>query len=290
MHASTRACAVGWVLTIASLATAQDIGTAYGYPLHEEPPDFAAWNAAPPQSVPPGPEGDRTGLTDEASSVFAGRLQIESGYSFVYDSDGPFSSTQHYFPDLLLRYGLTDRLEIRFGWPGWQWTSIEGPALDASDSETLDPNFGIMYDLRQQDGIMPQTAVLVAIPVAFDGNPFAVAGWQLLSELMYLWRLSERTAIVGSTGFGLFSHGRDDYLQLQQSLGCDWAATDRASTFVEWETFVDYGSADDGAQHLLGGGCTYLLDDQFEIGWRTGLGLNERAPDFLTGIRFTLRL
>lgn len=74
MHASTRACAVGWVLTIASLATAQDIGTAYGYPLHEEPPDFAAWNAAPPQSVPPGPEGDRTGLTDEASSVFAGRL------------------------------------------------------------------------------------------------------------------------------------------------------------------------------------------------------------------------
>ena len=52
---------------------------------------------------------------------------------------------------------------------------------------------------------------------------------------------------------------------------------------------VDHGSADDGAQHMLGGGFSYLLTERLQITWQAGPGLNEAAPDFLTDVRFAYR-
>jgi hypothetical protein len=113
---------------------------------------------------------------------------------------------------------------------------------------------------------------------------------QPLSQVLYCWDLSDRVTLGGTTGAALFRVEGDNFVQLQQTASLDWTLTDRIAPFVEWEMLVDYGSADDGAQHLLGGGLSFLLTERLQLTWRAGVGVNDRAPDFVTGLYFAYRL
>ncbi|TVS11904.1 MAG: hypothetical protein EA424_23205 [Planctomycetaceae bacterium] len=105
---------------------------------------------------------------------------------------------------MLLRFGLTDRLELRLGWPGYVSSDSDDPAIGSGLTGTLDPNVGLLYDLWGQRGWMPQAAVLAAIPVPLEGNPFALNSLQPLTQLMYSWETSDRTAVTGRSGFAIF--------------------------------------------------------------------------------------
>lgn len=146
-----------------------------------------------------------------------------------------------------------------------------------------------MFDLWPQRGWLPQAAVLASVPIPLRGNPFTMESLQPLSEALYCWDLNERLTLGGSTGLALFRVDGDDFIQLQQTVSLDWGMTERVGSFVEWEMLADYNSNDDGTQHLLGGGLSFLLTDQFQLTWRAGVGLNDRAPDFVTGIYFAYR-
>jgi hypothetical protein len=244
------------------------------------------WDEPPVSETP---VVERFSLGDRVAAITAGRVQIEGGYVFVRDTVGGSRVTQHTVPDLLLRFGLTERLEVRFGWPGWVSTDFSGPAAGNSSSDTLEPNVGFMFDLFGQEGWLPQTAVLAAVPITLEGDPLAMNSLQPLSQLLYAWYFSDRFAAGGATGVALFRVDGDHFVQWQQSLNVDYLLTDRLDGFLEWEVLVDQGSADDGSQHLLGAGISYLWSERFQTTWRAGVGANDRAPDFLTDLRFAFR-
>jgi hypothetical protein len=245
------------------------------------------------------------GWKDRILAVTQGRVQIEGGYVFVHDASGGWRVSEHAVPDLLLRVGLTRRLELRIGWPGWVATRYEGPSGGGSSSDTLDPNVGFMLDLCSQQGWVPQTAVAAAFPITREGNPFAMEGLQPLSQLLYCWYPTDRLTVGGATGVALFRERGDDFTQWQQSVHVDLWLTDRISPFdesfplnegtdpvgpfVEWEALVDHGSPDDGSQHMLGGGFSWCCTDRFQVGWRASGGLNARAPNLLTDVRVAWR-
>jgi hypothetical protein len=238
-----------------------------------------------PRSAPP----EKIALADRISALTRGRVQIEGGYAFVYDAAEGSRVTEHTVPDLLLRVGLTERLELRIGWPGYVSTRYEGRLAADSTGRTLDPNVGFMFDLWPQQGPIPQTAVLAAVPITLEGDPTVMNSLQPLSELLYCWYLSDRLALGGTTGVALFRDDGDDFIQFQQSINLDVLLHDRLSTFAEWQLFADHGSVDDGPQHLLSAGLSWLWTDRFQVSWRAGGGLNDRAPDLLTDLRFALR-
>jgi len=239
--------------------------------------------------VSPPPVKQRFDLGDRITALTRGRVQIEGGYTYTHDRAGGVSASQHVVPDMLLRVGLTERLELRIGWPGYVATGYRDSLGSYSVDETLDPNVGFMLDLFPQEGWRPQTALVASVPITLDGNPLSMSSVQPLSEILYCWYPGERWTVGGSTGMGLFELFGDHFLQFQQSVNVDYLLTERWATFAEWTVLVDSGSADDGCQHLLSGGVGFLWTERFQVGWRAGLGLNDRAPDFLTGIRFALR-
>ncbi len=226
---------------------------------------------------------------ERMAGVFAGRVQLEGGYTFLADRSADTRIRQHVVPDLLLRYGLTERLELRLGWPGFVSTQYDGPAAPPSFDDTLEPNVGFMWDALNQDGWVPQTALLAAVPITLEGNPFTMNSLQPLSQVLYCWYVSDRTSLGGTTGVALFREFGDHFVQLQQTADIDYLWSDRLSISAQWEVLVDHGSADDGTQHLLGTGMSFLWTQRLQTSLRLGVGLNERAPNFLTGIRFALR-
>src|SRR5262245_48839170 len=58
-------------------------------------------------------ETDRDSFTPATTTAGRGRLIVESAYSFL---DNRGVKETHSFPELILRYGLTERIELRLGW------------------------------------------------------------------------------------------------------------------------------------------------------------------------------
>ncbi|MEN6497617.1 MAG: transporter [Thermoguttaceae bacterium] len=241
------------------------------------------------ERLPPDAVKNRFDLGDQITAVTRGRVQLEGGYTFVHDRITGTNVDQHILPDMLLRIGLTERLELRLGWPGYVSTHYDDALGAYSTSETLNPSIGFMLDLFPQDGWRPQTAIQAAVPISLDGNPLTMASTQPLTEVLYCWYPRDRWTVGGSTGVGLIELAGDHFAQLEQTLNVDYLLTDRIGTFMEWSVVIDQGSAEDGSQHLLSLGTSFLWTEALQVSWRAGLGLNERAPDFLTGIRFALR-
>jgi hypothetical protein len=261
-----------------------------GRPTFSYPPFQSGNRHMDPVSAPTDSTEDpiSAGWSARVASLTRGRLQLEGGYAYLTDRVGGIPTSQHALPDLLLRVGLTERLEARIGWPGYVSTRYHGP-LGFETSETLDPNVGFMFDLWPQRGWLPQTAVAASIPITLSGNPFALEGLQPLAEVLYAWELTDRCTLGGNTGYALFRHPDDHYSQFQQSLGVDYLVTDRLTGLVQWEMLSNHGSADDGVEHMLGGGCWYALTERWSVGGRLAGGLNPRAPDFLATLRFAVR-
>jgi hypothetical protein len=257
--------------------------------------DFAAEASAGSPDAYDSPWGESAskpvtpGWSQRILRLARGRTQLEGGYSYLSDSAENGSATQHAFPDLLLRFGLTNRLELRLGWPGYVSSDYDGSDFRVRSSGSLDPNVGLAYDLWCQRGLLPQTAVLGAVPVTLEGNPFALKSLQPLAELLYAWHLGDRTAITGYSGFALFEVSGDNYTQFQQGLSCDLVLTERLGAFVSWDMLVNHGSWNDASEHMAGGGLSFLLTERLAISWRTAIGLNSAAPDFLNDVRFAYR-
>ena len=175
------------------------------------------------------------------------------------------------------------------GWPGYVSNAADDPDFGEQYSGTLDPNVGLVFDLWRQRGMLPQAAVLAAVPVRLEGNPFASNSLQPLTELMYAWQTTDRMAITGRSGFAIFDATGDNYTQFQQSVSLDVILTERLGAFVSWEMLANHGSWNDTSQHMAGGGLLFLLTERFAVSWRSAVGLNSAAPDFLNDIRFAYR-
>ncbi len=69
---------------------------------------------APLESSPlPELETDREAFTPATSTAGKNLWIVESSYSYIDNRDTPDTNS---FPELLVRYGLTDRVELRLGW------------------------------------------------------------------------------------------------------------------------------------------------------------------------------
>ena len=217
-----------------------------------------------------------------------GRVMIEGGYAYVTDSSDGTTITEHVVPDLLLRVGVTERMEVRLGWPGASVVNQEGALGSTSTTTTLDPNVGFMMDLWPQHDWLPQTAILGSVPITLSGNRFAMSSLQPLSAFLYQWSFTDRLSAGGDSGLAFYRDEGDHYLQWQQSVDVDYLLTDRVGVFSQWQMLADDGSDNDATRHLLSLGASWLCTDRLQITWRIGAGMNDPAPDFLTDLRFGL--
>jgi hypothetical protein len=58
-------------------------------------------------------ETDRDAFTPATGTAGVGRLIAESAYTYSRNRGG---AATHSFPEMIFRYGLTDRVELRLGW------------------------------------------------------------------------------------------------------------------------------------------------------------------------------
>lgn len=222
---------------------------------------------------------DRPDQTESPFTVPYNYFQIESG--ILYEKTSGIEKTA-LLPTTLLKYGVSDRFEIRI-----IGDVVAQKSLSVS-SIGLDPiTFGLKANLCHERGVFPEISIIGHLKTT-----------KLSSS-------SLRTTHPAPDFRFTMQHTLSDRFILGYNIGAEWdgesarptyiyTLTTGASIYKELSGFVEvYGYFPiQGIQdHRIDGGFTYLLNHDLQLDLSAGIGLSKYSPDYFIsgGISYRFR-
>lgn len=228
---------------------------------------------------------DRPDFVEASVPVGLGVLQMEIGYTYSYDNDGAGSVRSHSYPEALFRYGIwKEWFELRFAFNLSEEESVSGGASSwARGSEDI--YLGAKLGLTPQEGALPETAMLINLYVP-SGSPSLSSG-EVLPGLTYIyaWELDNGWGLAGQTqGNRAIDEGTGNpYLEFSQAFTVGTMLTDRVGYYAEWFCLVPDGADTAPVEHYIDSGFTYSVNNDLQLDFRIGIGLNEDSDDYFVG-------
>lgn len=235
-------------------------------------------------------ETDRDSFTPSTRVVGAGRVVFEAAHSFI---DNRGVSDTHSFPEILTRVGLSDDIEFRFGWNyeiGGASSPVSGNVPDSLEEEgALERSskiyYGAKFFLTEQSQWMPESSVILQgfTPTSGESNDSSIVATYVVG-----WRGEQcvwDTAIRFSTG----SLEEDDFNVWAPSTVLKFPVAERWKGHVEYFGLMSDGRATESSQHFFSPGAHYLINEDVEMGFRVGWGLNTESPNFFSNVGLGLR-
>jgi hypothetical protein len=235
-------------------------------------------------------ETDRDSFTPATTTVDTGRIIFESAYSFI---ENRRTANDHSFPEIVTRFGVTERLELRLG---WNYEVGGGGSVSSGDAggEEEEPGsrqesqmlYGFKLGLTKQRGWLPQSACIVQAttptsgPESFSDLQLAyIFGWKVFDD----WQLDSSLRYVSTKEEG------DHFNQWAPSVVLKVPVAQRWNVHGEYFGIFTDGRTIGRNQQYFSPGIHYLLTPDCEIGIRVGWGLNQDTPNFFTNVGFGLR-
>jgi hypothetical protein len=220
---------------------------------------------------------DRPDFTESTVVVPAGSLQLEGGATWLDTSEG---SELLSGPELLLRWGIAESVELRLVAPDRLWDST-ADGIDGFTDVAVGTKVRLARGATGWGAALIATAFLptgdtgltsdavdpaVALAVARDLNP----RWSLGAQVTAAWptidenrRLAAGATVVLGTGLG-----------------------ERVNTFIE---LAAERLEDEPTGILLHHGYTFAVTQTVQLDLHAAAGLNDAAPDLLLGAGFAFR-
>ena len=155
---------------------------------------------------------------------------------------------------------------------------------------------------RNRYARLPHCSLCRVTPAALDGGP---GGLALIDrgrgQGVRASRDRAKTFLGGpdlKAGIGLGLPGahrpydvRSAHVEVATGLTGAFQLTPKLEGFVEWDAFypVEVTDPSTGPRHFGVGGFVYFITRNFAVDIRAGVGLNDRANDFLAGVGFAVR-
>lgn len=235
---------------------------------------------------------DRPDFT-EASSTVGRHVQLESGYTYIFNRDNGVRTRQHSFPETLLRFGMfSEWLEGRVAWNyGRQDEFIAGGGgTNFSGGEDL--YLGVKLGLTEQKQYLPEMALILqmTVPTGIDESTAnaTLPGFNFL----YGWDINDFLAAGGSFQM---NRARDDdahsYLETAVSGTVNYTLTKKLGAYTEYFALFPSGAVapDVCPEHYFDGGFTYKVTRNVQLDLRAGVGLNDHADDYFAGAGLSVR-
>ncbi len=267
------------VLTICIVACSEAIAQSF---LGIEPFDMAAETAE--DEI----ETDRDSFTPATTTAGDGLWIVEAAYSFIDNRGVPET---HSYPELILRRGVGDWLELRLGWNyevGGAGSPISGNIpSDFGEEAEIERESRILYGakakLTEQGGWRPESTVIVQgfTPTSGESNDT-----QLSTTYVFGWVAEGGTVWDSAIRYSTSSQEEDDFNVWAPSTVLKIPVGERWKAHVEYFGIFSDGREEETSQHYFSPGAHYLVTPNFEVGVRVGWGLNDQSSNFFsnTGI------
>jgi hypothetical protein len=234
---------------------------------------------------------DRPDFTEASVTVGYGVAQVESGYTFTYDSNDDERTRTHSFPETLVRLGaIAEWFELRLDW-NYLAEETEIAGLEDTTTGAEDLGLGIKLALTPQEDILPETAIILQLTVPTGSSEFTAGEVQPGFNYLYAWDLNDDWSTGGSTGINAETDDEteDSYTLVSQSwtIGRSW--TEHLGSYTEWYSLIPASADTASTESYFNGGFTVLLNNDLQWDIRAGVGLNEAADDFFGGSGVSFR-
>lgn len=228
---------------------------------------------------------DRDAFVPATRSVDTGHTLVEGSFAYI---DNRGSPETYSFPELLVRRGVTDRFELRFGvnYESGSGGSVVSPVetgegLEGRAEGMRERESNILYGcklwLTDDAGWVPRSSLVVEAFTPLSGDVWGTEptamyafGWALPGE----WRFEALARYVYADSI----EGTFDKWNAAAVLRVP--VTERFEVHAEWFTTYTIGLDDDTVRPFVGPGMHYLVTPRFEIGSRFGWGLTHDAAGF----------
>lgn len=240
---------------------------------------------------------DRPDFTESTEAIPIGRFQLEMGYTFTYDREDDVRVRDHTAPELLLRMGVVENFELRFGWAGYSYTETRDTVRNDAGRRVSDEvweqgandfELGFKLKIAEQDGLLPNLAVLGGMTFPTGSSNISPGDVEPLLGLLWAYDLSDDVALAGQFIVGTPVEDGRRYVQSAASLSLGVSLTERLGTYVEYYG-IYHNTRESDCAHTVNGGFTYLITNNLQVDIRAGFGLNEEADDFLAGAGLSWR-
>ena len=235
-------------------------------------------------------ETDRDSFTPATTTVGTKRTQLETATSFIDNRHAPNAYT---FPELILRRGISDRLELRAGWnyaAGGPTSAVSGIDLGTEDfvaERASELMYGLKLQTTRQRGWRPTSAAIIEgyAPTSGPSNFSRI----IVSET-FGWILPNGWHWSSAVRFNTDNSGGDHFNQWSPSTVLNIPIGKRWNAHAEYFGIMTDGKAAAESQHYFSTGAHIDLTRNFELGIRVGFGLNAQTPPFFSnagiGYRF----
>lgn len=229
---------------------------------------------------------DRPDQTESSVTVPKGWLQIETGA--LMEGDSPYKGlvfTNTIYNTTLLRYGLFDKTELRFGWEYLNDYVLSGDV--ESDVSGLAPFvIGFKTQISEEDGWIPELAFLGHLTIPNIGKEefradfltpdFRIAGTKSINDKF-------------STAFNLGGEwdGVTPNTNIFYSFVIGMGVNEKIGAFAE---VYGYVIEEMNPDHRFDAGVTYLVSNNFQLDLSGGFGINDQAPDYFISGGLSYRL
>lgn len=233
---------------------------------------------------------DRPDFVEASTTVGQGVAQLEIGYTFTSDRSDGDSMAEHSFGEPLLRYGVgADWFELRFGLkPTHVRQSVGG--VKTSDSGVSDLYLGAKLALTEQQGILPEMALVPQMTVPTGSREFTNDEVLAGANWLYSWEITDDFSFAGSTQFNRALDGNgDSYIEFAQAFTTGFTITETLGAYAEWYVLTPANTSAAPTEHYIDGGFTVLLNNDVQWDIRAGKGLGSGAADYFVGTGLSVR-
>ena len=164
---------------------------------------------------------DRPGFTTPSGVVGLGILQLEQGYTYESASDQGSKLKTLSAPQALLRYGITDALELRFSTDGYGWQTLSSAGVRTAVSGPNDYVVGAKWRALKQGVVRPEVSIVGSLSLPAAGSCFTSTGHDPSFTLAAYKDLPGKFSIAANANFASVTDPRGRYLGSGESL---WTA------------------------------------------------------------------
>ena len=198
-------------------------------------------------------------LTENSTSLYKNGIQLESGFLIQLDSGEtqPISA-----PNLLLRYGLTEKTELRL---------MNDVLVDEENVELGVWTIGAKIQLYKSDKVNLSVLPSIQISSVYD-DIGSLSEQPINAKVIGNYVLSKANSVGYTIGY-TFNNNEIGY-----SLFLGHNFTDKISTFIELYGFND--------QLNIDAGLAYLIQDKLQFDAYFGTGLNNKMVFASVGLSY----
>lgn len=229
---------------------------------------------------------DRPDVTESATTIAPGFVQVETGGFYESFEDGNIQYETYTYNTTLVRLGLLDNLELRVGTNFIEGqTTVNGIKLDDITSGFSPLLLGTKIAIAEEKGWKPQIGLLSHLYLPFtasDDYKPETTGVDFIFAFAHT--LSEKSSL--SYNLGARWQGDSPEASYLYSLSYGYSILEKLGAYIEL-----YGNLpeDNKASHLWDAGLTYLISNNMQLDATIGSSITE-GQDILLAAGISFRL